>query len=436
SSTGSICGFSSSIMSSQLPRVVLDHELLVEIERHLVAAGRGDDGAGELAGVDGQPLRRLMILERLLRDLEGLAFATRLADLELVARLELVRRDVRGDAVHGEVAMVDELAGGGARRREARPVDDVVEAQLERAQEVLSGDAGAVLGRDEVVPELALEHAVGLADLLLLAQLQAVLADLAATDAVLAGRGRTALEGALLRVAARALQEELGALTAADAADGFGVASHLSSGLDAASLGRATTVVRDGRDVGDGADLEAGRLERTDRLLSAGARTLHVDLDLAHAMLHGTLRGAIGGQGRRVGRALARSLEPGHPGRAPADDRAVEVGDRDDRVVERGLDVNVPLGDVLLLTPPCLDRSLAFRHAWSVPRHFLRRTPTVFFGPRRWRAFVLVRWPRTGRLRRWRRPRYEPISMSRLMFSAVSRRRSPSTLYRRSISSR
>src|SRR4051794_2788772 len=62
------------------------------------------------------------------------------------------------------------------------------------------------------------------------------------------------------------------------------------------------------------------------------------------------------------------------------------------------------------------------------PHHFLRRTPTVFLGPRRWRAFVFVRWPRTGRLRRWRRPRYEPISWRRLTFSATSRRRSPSTL--------
>src|SRR5512143_3496997 len=50
--------------------------------------------------------------------------------------------------------------------------------------------------------------------------------------------------------------------------------------------------------------------------------------------------------------------------------------------------VNVTLGHVLLLPATNLDRALAFRHAWSVPRYFLRRTPTVFFGPRRWRALV------------------------------------------------
>lgn len=31
--------------------------------------------------------------------------------------------------------------------------------------------------------------------------------------------------------------------------------------------------------------------------------------------------------------------------------------------------------------------------------------PTVFLGPLRVLAFVLVRWPRTGRPRRWRIPR-------------------------------
>src|ERR1700756_1524505 len=36
---------------------------------------------------------------------------------------------------------------------------------------------------------------------------------------------------------------------------------------------------------------------------------------------------------------------------------------------------------------------------------FFPRRPTVFFGPLRVRALVLVRWPRAGRLRRCRRPR-------------------------------
>src|SRR5436190_23120417 len=108
--------------------------------------------------------------------------------------------------------------------------------------------------------------------------------------------------------------------------------------LDSAPLGRAAAVVRDGGDVGDGGDLEAGSLERPDRLLAAGTRTLHVDLDLAHAVLHRTLRRTVSRERGRVRRALARPFEAGNTGRAPADDRAVEVRDRDDGVVERRLD--------------------------------------------------------------------------------------------------
>src|SRR5208282_452787 len=40
-------------------------------------------------------------------------------------------------------------------------------------------------------------------------------------------------------------------------------------------------------------------------------------------------------------------------------------------------------------------------------------------GPLRVRALVWVRWPRTGSPRRCRNPRYEPISMWRLMFIEI-----------------
>src|SRR4029450_1958529 len=46
--------------------------------------------------------------------------------------------------------------------------------------------------------------------------------------------------------------------------------------------------------------------------------------------------------------------------------------------------------------------------------YFLRRTPTVFFGPRRWRALVFVRWPRTGRLCRGGPPRGGAVPTGRL----------------------
>jgi hypothetical protein len=68
-----------------LPRVVLDHELLVEVERHLVAAGQVSDRPEQLGGIDRQPLRRLVRAEGLLGQLERLACLAVLANLDPVA---------------------------------------------------------------------------------------------------------------------------------------------------------------------------------------------------------------------------------------------------------------------------------------------------------------------------------------------------------------
>ena len=84
----------------------------------------------------------------------------------------------------------DELPRFGARRAEAHPVDDVVEARLEQLQQVLAGRALAARGLGEVAAELALEHAVDAAQLLLFAQLVAVVRHAhAGLHAVLAGLG-------------------------------------------------------------------------------------------------------------------------------------------------------------------------------------------------------------------------------------------------------
>ena len=138
-------------------------------------------------------------------------------------------RDVRGAAVDSEVAVGHELARVVAGRRDAEPEDHVIEPQLEDAEQVLARHAGAGLSVLEVVVELALQDAVDAADLLLLAQLEAVVADLAAADAVLAGRRGPPLERALLGIAARTLEEELGAFATAEPADRTGVSSHDAS---------------------------------------------------------------------------------------------------------------------------------------------------------------------------------------------------------------
>src|SRR5262249_14286574 len=105
-------------------------------------------------------------------------------------------------------------------------VDDVVETRLEHPQEVVARDAALPVRLLVVRPELRLEEPVETARLLLLAQLEQVLALLDAAAAVLARRIGAALDRALLRQAALALEEELHPLAAALLALRRRVSSH------------------------------------------------------------------------------------------------------------------------------------------------------------------------------------------------------------------
>src|SRR6188768_1562237 len=101
------------------------------------------------------------------------------------------------------------------------------------------------------------------------------------------------------------------------------------------------------RDVLDGGDVETGGLQRANRRLTAGAGALGEDLDPLEPVFHALFGGRVGGHlGGERGR-LARTFEPGRTGRLPGDHVAVGIGEGDDRVVERRLDVRLPVGDVL-----------------------------------------------------------------------------------------
>src|SRR3954447_8031370 len=172
---------------------------------------------------------------------------------------------------------------------------------------------------------------------------------------------------------------------------------------DATALGGTAAVVRRRRDVLDGTDLEARGLEGTDGCLTTGAWALDEDVDLLHAVLLGAAGSGLSRHLRGVRRALARALEADVAGGGPRDHVALRVGDRDDRVVERALDVSVAVGHVLLLLAAHLLGACGTalgRHALSIlrgsagGRHFL---PTFFLpamarrGPLRVRALVCVR---------------------------------------------
>src|SRR3954451_24981713 len=330
-----------------LLRVVLDDQLLLDRDvdlgpdRQLVDEDphprrdglepcRNDALAVGLAGDD----------ER--RHLQGL-----LPHVDDVVGGDLEGRDVDLLAVHLEVAVRHELARVTAGAGEPGPVDHVVEAALQQLEQVVTGLAGTTRGLGVVVVELLLQDAVGEAGLLLLTKLEEVLALLDAPAAVLAGRvGATLVRGVAT--------DEVDTETARLLGHGSGVAGHVSLSFlsrwsDAPALGRAATVVGGGRDVLDGADLEADGTQGADRRLAARTRALHEDVDLLHAVVHRPATGGLGGHLRGERGGLARALEADGAGRRPRDHRTGRVGDRDDRVVERALDVGFALGDVLLL---------------------------------------------------------------------------------------
>src|SRR5829696_6369194 len=151
-----------------------------------------------------------------------------LAHLDDVARGHPVGRDVHLLAVDQQVAVPDQLPGSVPGRREAGPVDHVVQPRLEDLQQDLTGLAGLAVRLFVVPAELLLQHAVHAAGLLLLPQLEQVLGVLGATAAVLARRVRPDLDRALRRLALAALEEQLHLLPPAAAAVRSGVSGHWS----------------------------------------------------------------------------------------------------------------------------------------------------------------------------------------------------------------
>src|SRR5262249_24865178 len=155
----------------------------------------------------------------------------------------------------------------------AEPVDHVVEAALQLAEQRLAHDALLLGSPAEGQGELPLHHAVEPLRLLLLLELEAVALQLAldpSSLAVLAGGVVALLDRALLGEAAVPLQEQLHPLPTAQTADRTDVSGHFDS-LNPAPLGRATAVVGDGGDVLDGLDLHPRGLEGADRRLPSAS---------------------------------------------------------------------------------------------------------------------------------------------------------------------
>jgi len=111
---------------------------------------------------------------------------------------------------------------------QVRPEAGGIEAPLEELQERLAGDALHRARLDVVAVELPLGEAVDALQLLLLAQLGAVVGQLPATGlSMLPGCIGAPLVATLVGIATVAFEEQLHVLTATEATNGTGILRHL-----------------------------------------------------------------------------------------------------------------------------------------------------------------------------------------------------------------
>src|SRR5690606_41784976 len=95
----------------------------------------------------------------------------------------------------------------------------------------------------------------------------------------------------------------------------------------------------DGSDIGDAADLVTTRVQRAYRRLTTRATALHSTVEVLQTMFPGRLPSALGSHLGSERRAFTRTTETGTTGSRPAQSVALTVGNGDDGVVERRVDV-------------------------------------------------------------------------------------------------
>src|SRR5687768_4051758 len=110
-------------------------------------------------------------------------------------------------------------------------------------------------------------------------------------------------------------------------------------GLNATFLRRAAAVVRDRGHVRDTRDLQPAAVQGADRRFTARTGAAHTHFDVLHAMFLRSLASLLGGNLGSKRRGLAGAAEAAATRRRPRQGVPLPIGDRDDRVVERGVNV-------------------------------------------------------------------------------------------------
>src|ERR1022692_1718493 len=117
---------------------------------------------------------------------------------------------------------------------------------------------------------------------------------------------------------------------------------------DTPALRRPAAVMRHRGHIRNAGDLEPERIQGAHRRLAAGPRSLDLHLEVLDPALLRRLARRLGGNLRGERGRLARALETGAARSRPGQCVSLTIGDGDDRVVERRVDMRNAFGDVLL----------------------------------------------------------------------------------------
>jgi hypothetical protein len=148
---------------------------LISFGRKLVALRQTIEGAAKLSSINRDIGRgKRFAIEGFLDDLERAL----LFEGDDIADFAEIARNVDLLAIHGDVTVIDKLTSSGASAGEAHPVDEVIEAALQDAEEGKTSDGLIFLSDHEETTELTLIDAVEFLELLFLKQLGAVFGSL------------------------------------------------------------------------------------------------------------------------------------------------------------------------------------------------------------------------------------------------------------------
>ena len=211
---------------SGLLGIKLDDEVLLEGEVNVVPLRKGSDLSHYLSLIKLDPLGSDVRIKGLDERLELLGRTALLTKSDNVTCTNDEGRNVYLLTVKTEVTVSYELTSFLTAVCKTDSVDNVVETSLKEAEEVLTCNAFGLLCLLEVTLELVLENAVVSLCLLLLAKLETVLLYVLSAGAMLTGNGRMLLKCTLTGKATVALQEKLGALSAAKSAHRACISCH------------------------------------------------------------------------------------------------------------------------------------------------------------------------------------------------------------------